>query len=289
MRAQTGSRTRAAAQIAARQHGVITFTQLLEAGFSRAAVNRWAQRGLLHREFRGVYRFGHRAPDLEARYLAAVLACGARATLSHHAAAHHLRLAKGAPPAPEVTAPVPRAVRGVITHRGSPPARFHRGIPTTTVARVLVDLAPLLTLDALAERCHHAAILHGTTAADVPLRGYPGAAKLRAVLQGDHPTVLSRLESDFLAALRDRGLPLPRTNRPQGAHYVDCRWPTQRLTVELDSYRFHHSRHAWEQDRRRDRATRARGDESRRYTWADVHEHREAMLAELVRLLTGRR
>ena len=92
---------------------------------------------------------------------------------------------------------------------------------------------------------------------------------------------LSRLESRFLERLRDAGLVLPKTNRPAGGRRVDCRWPEQRLTVELDSYRYHHSRHAWEQDRRREREARARGDEFRRYTYGDVFEHPEFMLTEL--------
>lgn len=276
-------------RLARDQHGVVSRAQLVEAGVGPEAVKRWRARGLLHRAYRGVYRVGHRAPDVEARYLAAVLACGREAGLSRHAAAFHLELVRGAPPAPEVTAPVARTVRGVITHRGRPSVMTHRGIPTTTVAQTLVDLAPLLSIDVLAERCHNADVIHRTRPTDVRLRGFPGAAKLRAVLVGDHPTTLSELERGFLDVLRDARLPIPLTNRPRGAHYVDCRWPAQRLTVELDSYRFHHSRHAWEQDRDRERAARARGDEFRRYTWADVHEHRAEMLADLAGLLTARR
>jgi hypothetical protein len=67
---------------------------------------------------------------------------------------------------------------------------------------------------------------------------------------------------------------------------VDCRWPEHRLTVELDSYRFHNSRHAWEQDRRREREAHARGDEFRRYTWSNVLEDPRLMLRELRGLLT---
>jgi very-short-patch-repair endonuclease len=78
---------------------------------------------------------------------------------------------------------------------------------------------------------------------------------------------------------------LPDTNRPAGGRRVDCRWPQHRLTVELDSYRFHHSRHAWEQDRRREREARARGDEFRRYTYGDVLEDPRFMLDELCALL----
>ena len=62
---------------------------------------------------------------------------------------------------------------------------------------------------------------------------------------------------------------------------MDCRWPQHRLTVELDSYQFHNSRHSWEQDRRRERDARARGDDFRRYTYGDVFEHPKLMLAEL--------
>ena len=99
------------------------------------------------------------------------------------------------------------------------------------------------------------------------------------------PVTLSALEREFLETLREHGLPLPQTNRPAGDHRVDCRWPDRRLTVELDSYRFHSSRRAWEQDRRREREARARGDDFRRYTWGDVFEESEQTLAELRRLL----
>jgi len=101
------------------------------------------------------------------------------------------------------------------------------------------------------------------------------------VLRGDTPVLLSELEKRFLVLLGEAGLPRPRTNRPAGGHWTDRRWPDQRLTVELDSYRYHDSRHAWEQDRRRERQARARGDEFRRYTWADVDQHPEQTVGEL--------
>jgi hypothetical protein len=68
---------------------------------------------------------------------------------------------------------------------------------------------------------------------------------------------------------------------------VDCRWPTHSLTVELDGYRYHRSRHAWEQDRRREREARARGDDFRRYTYGDVLESPDLMLAELKKLIAS--
>ena len=105
------------------------------------------------------------------------------------------------------------------------------------------------------------------------------------MLTGDTRVTLSALERRFLALVREHRLPLPRTNRVAGAYRVDCRWADRRLTVELDSYRFHHSRHAWEQDRRREREARARGDDFVRYTWRDVFEEPAATMAELRRLL----
>ena len=88
---------------------------------------------------------------------------------------------------------------------------------------------------------------------------------------------------------RENSLPLPETNRSAGGRRVDCRWPEHRLTVELDSYRFHHSRHAWEQDRRREREAHARGEELRRYSWGDVFERPAPLVAELERRLTRTR
>jgi very-short-patch-repair endonuclease len=96
---------------------------------------------------------------------------------------------------------------------------------------------------------------------------------------------LSELERRLQELLTAAGLPLPETNKRAGGRRVDCRWPDRRLTVELDSYRYHRSRHAWEQDRRREREAHARGDEFRRYTHGDVVESPRLMLAELDALL----
>jgi len=119
-----------------------------------------------------------------------------------------------------------------------------------------------------------------TTVRDLAAEG-----RVRAVMSGDAPALLSELERGFIAVLREEQLPLPETNRPAGSFYVDCRWPEHRLTVELDSFRYHNSRRSWEQDRRREREARARGDEFRRYTWADVFEQSRLMRADLRGLL----
>jgi hypothetical protein len=98
------------------------------------------------------------------------------------------------------------------------------------------------------------------------------------VLRGDVQLALSKLESRFLDCLRAADLPLRMTNRPASGHRVDFRWPEQRLTVGLDSYRYHHTRHAWKLDRRSEREAFTRGDELRRYTYADVTEEPKLML-----------
>jgi hypothetical protein len=210
--------------------------------------------------------------------------------LSGLAAAHLLGLLRGPAPDPEVTALTERRVKGVMTRRcrrlDPREMTAWRGIPVTTVARTLVDLAAAVSEPELARACHEAGVRHGTTPAQVEAvlarqPNAPGARSLRRVLHGHVPVTLSKLESRFLSLLRGPGC---QSRRPT-AWPVDgawtCRWPDTQLTVELDGYRYHHSRYAWEQDRRREREARARGDEFRRDPYGDVFESPELMLSEL--------
>jgi len=227
--------------------------------------------------------------------MAAVLACGDGAVLSGLAAAYFYGLIKRrSPPQPEVTAPTVRRVVGIITHRARNLDRrdtaLHRLVPITTVPRTLVDLAATLSSDDLALAAHEAEVKYRVNAkklyAALAWRPKaPGAWKLHGIFDGQR-IKLSELERLFVELLRSAGLPLPLTNRPAGGRYVDCRWPEHKLTVELLSYRYHHTRHAWEQDHHRKREARARGDAFRTYTWDDVTEHREETLAELRELLS---
>lgn len=282
------------ARMARGQHGLVTRAAMLDAGITRNQIQERVRSGALIRVHRGVYRVGHAAPSLRAHYLGAVLACGEGALLGGRAAAHLMAMIRGRPPVPEVLCPTQRNVRGVITHQVktlSPPDGWtHEGVPCTKPARTLVDLAPRLSSEALARTAHEAGVRYRTTPRQVEgvLARWPtapGATKLRAVVSGDAAVSLSVLESRFLKLLREAALPLPVTNKPAGSHRVDCRWPAQRLTVELDSYRFHSSRHAWERDHRREREAYARGDALRRYTYGDVFEDPRPMLAELRALL----
>jgi hypothetical protein len=294
MRTKSGTVEEICAQLATGQWGNVTRAQLLAAGVSASGIKRRVAKGALIPEYLGVYRVGHRAPSRESHYAAAVLACGPGALLWGLAAAHLWGLVKGKVPPPSVVSSSNRRVPGLDARRARGLARAdgtrRLGIPVTTVARTLVDLAALLPLDALARACHEAGVLHRTTPRQVERvlarrPNSPGAAKLRLILTGDAPVLLSKLERGFVKLLRKEGLPLPVTNTPAGGRRVDCRWPGHRLTVELDSYRFHNSRHSWDQGYRREREAYARGDAFRRYTWTDVFEDPQLMLAELHELL----
>jgi hypothetical protein len=272
----------------------VTRSELLAAGITHAEIRHRLRIGALAREYKGVYRVGHRAPSLEARYLAAVRACGEGAFLSGRAAGHLLGLLKGPIPPPAVTAPTKRRIADIETRRSlrldARDRTTFRQIPVTTVPRTLVDLAAVLSFDDLARACHEAGVRFGTTPTQVEavLARWPrppGAANLRAIMHGDARVTLSKLERAFLDLLEKEGLPLPETNRPAGSRRVDCRWPEHRLTVELNGYRYHRSRHAWEQDRLREREARTREDEFRQYTYADVFEDQRYMLRELRQLL----
>jgi hypothetical protein len=260
---------------------------------SASRIDREMRKGALIPQYPGVYRVGHAAPSVDASYMAAVKACGEGAALNGRAAGYLLGLLKGRPPGPEVTTPTDRRVKGIKTKRCRRLDKRDvirvRGIPVTSVPRTLVDLATVLTADELARACHEAGVRYRTTPRHVEAvlarrPGSPGGRRLRAVMRGDVPVKLSELERLFFEVLKPTGLPLPKANRVAGGRRVDCRWPG-RLTVELDSYRFHNSRYAWERDRRREREARARDEDFRRYTWADVTEDADAMLAELRRLL----
>ena len=294
MRHHDGTVEAVIAELARVRHGVVTRRRLLAAGVTLAEVRSRLRSGSLLIEYPGVYRVGHQAPSREATYLAAVEACGGGSLLRGRAAAHLHALVRGLPPPPEVATRSERRIEGIITCRSRRfdprEATVVLGIPVTSVARTLVDLAEVLGPGALARACHEAGVLHRTTPGEVEAvlarrPRSPGAGRLRTILRGDVKVTLSTLERSFLRLLRAEGLPLPVTNRPAGGRRVDCRWPEFRLTVELDSYQFHSSRHAWEQDRRREREAHASGDDFRRYTYGDVCEEPRLMLAELRNLL----
>jgi hypothetical protein len=199
---------------------------LLETGLTEEEIRSRLNRGFLLREHPGVYRVGHRAPSIEATYLAAVLAAGDRSLLCGRAGAHLWGLMKGQAPPAEVLTTTQRRIEGVRTRRtrslDAQDCAVCRGIPVTSVARTVVDLAAELSEEALGRACHEAGVRYGLTPNAVIAvlerrANATGAQKLRRISEGDVRVTLSKLEARFLKLLRVRGLPLPITNAQPGA------------------------------------------------------------------------
>ena len=274
------------ARLAARQHGRVTWQQLVARGVHRHTIQRWLDDGRLHQVHHGVYAVGHPGRSLHGDYMAAVLACGEDAALSHFAAAHLARLIRGNhPPRPEVTVPTTagRARPGIIIHRAKAlPERdltWIHGIRSTNVPRILLDLAPKLSPEQLARACHEGWVHHrvGPHHVEACIARNPNKraiTKLRRALGADY--TLSDLETGFLALLREHALPLPRTNIVKHTDTVDCHWPALGVTVELLSFGFHATRHAFEQD-----VARRRRSNHIAFTWGDVFERGAQTIAEL--------
>jgi hypothetical protein len=274
----------AVAEVAGRQWGVVSVGQLLAAGLTRAGVARRVRVGRLHRVHRGVYAVGQlRVLRREGRRMAAVLACGDGAVLSHISAAAHWELLASAAVKIDVTASA--------THHGLPGIRLHRsrsldardtthhqGIPITTVPRTLLDLAATIQPHRLeralaqAERLQlydHRAITDLLARAN----GHRGTGALAQATSREEPKwTRSELEAWFLALVRDAGLPEPLVNQSLTAPdhprlEVDFYWPTHHLIIELDGWDTHHTRAAFEADRARDAALQAAGCKVLRFTW----------------------
>ncbi len=283
------SRFATAAAIASRQHGRVAWRQLVAAGIDRYTIERWRIDGRLREVHVGVYALGHLAPSVDGDYMAAVLASGDGAVLSHRAAAYKLGLLRGAPPAPETTIPTTahRCRPGIVIHRVRAlhmrdAATIDR-IPITIVPRILLDLAPKTAPGQLMRICHEAWVRHGcgpdrVEACIARNPHKPGVRKLRTALGSD--VTLSFLEDAFLELLTAHELPLPRTNIDHHEDKVDCRWPQLDLTIELLSYRFHGSRRAFEAD-----VARRRRSNHVAFTYGDVCERGARTAQELAVLL----
>ena len=273
------------ARLARRQHGRVARRQLLAEGLSAGLIDRWVADGRLRIVHRGVYAVGHTAPSALSDYMAAVLAGGPDACLSHRPAEYLWRGGRGTPPPPEVTVPTTADRRrpGIAIHRV---AQLHpldvttlHGIPITTLARTLLDIAPRTSPPKLTRACHDAWVRHDLTPAQVQAciarnPNKPGIARLRATLGSD--VTLSDLEDAFLKLLEAHGLPRPRTNIDRHGDKVDCHWPEHGLTVELVTFRYHATREGFETD-----VERRRRSSHIAYTYGDVFERGPRTAAEL--------
>jgi very-short-patch-repair endonuclease len=259
--------------LAARQHGVVTTAQLLDAGVGRRAVAGRVERGWLVPLHRGVYQVGP-VTSTYRREMAAVLACGEDALLSYHSAAAIWGFRPAHTGDVHVTVPgqARRTRPGIRVHRSlSLEASVHRGLPLTTPARTLDDLARVLPTAEL-ERAREQAHVLGLVIPD----GAPEPEFTR-----------SEAERRLKALCRAAGLPLPRTNARVAGYEVDTYWPAHGLIVEVDGYTYHRTRQAFERDRRKDAALTAAGKRVVRVTWRRIRDEPYSLSAQFGALLAA--
>jgi very-short-patch-repair endonuclease len=253
------------AALAGCQHGLITTRQLLALGLTKGAIEYRTQIGRLHRLYRGVYAVGHVPVSPYAHALAAVLAGGPGAVLSHASAATLWGIDKHWRSPLEVT--TTRSCRGrrderLRTHRSQTltprDVTDHFGIPVTTPARTVLDNAPRLDDAALARAVNdlrHARYLSLDDLAEVVDRCPPCAAakRLRAhVARPGRAPTRSPFEDAFERFAARYGLPEAAINTRVAGHEADIFFPEHRLVVELDGWEFHRDRDQFESDRDRD-------------------------------------
>jgi predicted transcriptional regulator of viral defense system len=283
----------AMAALAARQHGVVSREQLTSLGLGRHAIDWLVQRGRLHVIHRGVYAVGHRRLTRNGLRMAAVLAAGRDAVLSHRTAAALWGIRESARRTIELTAPREVRRRGLTVCRAVLPpdeVTVHDGIPVTTPARTLLDLAAVLDehkLARAAERAEALRLTSPTTLQDLTAR-YPrraGTPNLKRLIEDDRivpATTANDLERRFLTFLDANELPRPLTNESLDPNTTpDFRWPEQRLIVELDGFETHGTRQAFERDRARDRRLLAQGWRVARVTMRQLENDADELASEL--------
>jgi very-short-patch-repair endonuclease len=277
--------------------------QLLTARIESGAINRRVRSGRLHPVHRGVYLVGHAVLAHGAREFAAILACGPGTVLSHCSAAYLWQLL----PYPAKPGPVDVTVRGRERARRAR-IRIHcvaaldrrdvrtlGRIPITTPARTLLDLATVVHPHTLERALAEAQVRRLVPRRDLidqlgRNRSRRGTRVLRDLLDLEDGPALTRSEAErrLLKLVRAAHLPLPETNASLGRHEVDFLWRERRLVVEVDGFRFHSSRVAFERDRERDARLAATGHTVLRVTWRQLVQAPEAVVARIAAALAVR-
>jgi very-short-patch-repair endonuclease len=283
-------------EVGAAQHGVAGRSQLVARGLGPDAIDRMIRSGRLIVLHRGVYQIGP-LPLARAAEAGAVLRCGGSSRISHASAAalHSLLDAARRPRDVEVTTPRRRyrRIRGVRIHRvrelRPDEVTIVDGIPVTTPARTLLDIAESPGAARLVEQAFATALRRGlVTRAE--MRGmverhprHRGAPLLRQLLDPKEGPALTRSEAEekLLGIVRRARLPRPELNATVLGHEVDFLWRKESLIAEVDGYAFHGSPRSFAEDRRRDVELVVAGYRVLRFTWADLTD---AHLATVVRL-----
>jgi very-short-patch-repair endonuclease len=296
---RNAGRERRLAGLATRQHGVVSHEQLLRLGFGVGWIERRLWEHRLRQVHRNVYAVGHLRVPMRGHWWAAVLAYGPDALLSHHTAAALWAFQRPRRGPIHVTAGSGRqGIRrreGIWIHRCklAPEDRTIReGIPVTTVARTLFDLAEVVPFDTLkraAEEADRLKLLRLRQLEEVCERGYGRRAlrpvrrlltELRAPDEGRSP-----LEIRFAGFLREHRIPAPVQNVHVLGHEVDALWPAAKLVVELDSWEHHGHRAAFERDRARDPKLLLAGYRTIRVTHRRLDREGDKLAAEIRQLL----
>ena len=287
-------------ELATRQHGVVSTRQLKVLGYGRNSASKANRVGRLRRIHRGVYAVGHERLTWEGRCMAAVLAARP-AVASHFSAGWLWGLLRGRPGTIHVTTPTPRwSKRPFAVHFADLPERDRaelKGIPVTSLARTLLDLAATLSpqrLERVLERCEELELLDLAALEEILGRagGHHVAAKLRAALaiyREEPAFVRSKLEQRFLQLARRAGLPVPAMNLNVAGYEVDAYWETERFVVELDVYETHGSHAAFEDDRLRQEDLKLKGVEMIRVTGPRLDREPEATMDRVAAHLALRR
>jgi very-short-patch-repair endonuclease len=269
-------------ELARRQHGVVARAQLLGLGMSSEAVRHRLASGRLHRLMRGIYAVGRPEVSARGRWMAAVLACGPTARLSHRSAAELWGIRPHWPGRIEVAVPdhVGRRRPGIRVHRqaelGREGLRMVDGIPVADPVSTIVDLVPLLSprqLEAAVNEADQLGLLD-PEALRAALDSHPrrrGLGRLRRLLDRDTFAMPgTELEHRFLRLVRSGSLPLPETQVWLNGYRVDFFWPEVGLVVEADSLRYHRTPAKQSADRRRDHAHLSAGLTPLRFSHAQV-------------------
>lgn len=264
------------ARIAARQHGVVTQAQLIQAGLGTSAISRRVKSGRLHRIHWGVYAVGHPGISQYGRWMAAALTCGEGAAVSHRSAAELWGLLRS------IEGPIDVSVSGSAGRARRSGLRLHRrtalrpaavtcrlGIPVTKPAQTIVDLRGTVSSRELRRAIRQAEI------AGLPLGDDPLGDRTR-----------SDLERDFLQLCRRHRLPLPEVNVGIGRWTVDFLWRRARLVVETDSYAYHRGRVAFQDDRARDLDLRRLGFDVIRVSERQLNDDPQAVIDAVAQVLT---
>jgi very-short-patch-repair endonuclease len=281
---------------------VVAVGQLRSLGLGGRAVRHRAASGRLHRIHRGVYAVGHRILSERGRWMAAVLGCGPEAVLSHRSAAALWGLRPDAGQCIDVSVPrtSARERTGIRVHATKTlrPADLgvRDGIPCTSVARTLLDLADLLDRRGVDRAVEQAEMLRlfDARGVDEVLAGAAGRRGARVLHQviveaTERGIAASELEENFLALCRHAALPQPEVNAwlllDEGAIKVDFLWRAEQLVVETDGRASHGTRRAFERDRRRDQRLLVAGFKVVRFTWRQVAREHNAVAATVGALL----